>query len=142
MLIAIFSWFFYAIALVLKAYANRVRFMAVHEMPLAFSRSPGFASKFWLTRLIITYGSLTGLWFAYGMRVLVGAFLFYILFCMFTFIKGSRRSVNKWARIDFERQKQEATEHGKNFDEQAGWFNATKGAEKLVEEQISRNGNL
>jgi hypothetical protein len=76
------------------------------------------------------------------MRILVGAFLFYLLFCVITFVRGSRKSVSKWTRVDFERQKQEAAKRGENFDEQAGWFNATKWAEKLVEEHIGRNGNL
>lgn len=140
--ISIISWFLFAVALVMKRYANRVRFMAVHDMPLAFSRSPGFASKFWLARLVITYGSFFGLWFAYGWHVLIGVFFFYLLFCAVTFVRGSRHSVNKCARIEFERQKQEAAQSGNSFDETAEWFKASKWGERIVEENIGRNGNL
>jgi len=140
--IAFLSWFFYAIALVMKSYANRVRFMVAHDMPLAFSRSPGFASKFWLIRLAITYASLAGLWLAHGWRVLVGAFLFYLLFCFVTFVRGSRHQVNKWARVNFEMKKQDAAQKGDSFDETSEWFQSWKSAKKHVEEQIKRNGNL
>ena len=61
MIISIISWLGYAAALLLKNYANHVKFMAPHDLPLAFSRSPGYASTFWLSRLAITYGSLGGL---------------------------------------------------------------------------------
>jgi hypothetical protein len=140
--ITILSWSLYAIALLLKAYANHVRFMFAKDMPLAFSRFPSFASKFWLTRLAITYGSLAGLWFAHGIAVAVGAFFAYFLFCVFTFVKGSRRAINKFARLTFDRRKHEAAELGETFNELAGRFEATKLAEKVVEEQMRRNGNL
>ena len=140
--VMIFSWFLYAIALVLKEYANRVRFMAFHEMPPIFRRSPSYASKFWLMRLAITYGSLAGLWFAHGWRIAVGAFLCYMLFCVITFVRGSRRAVNKWARVDFERQQQEAAQKGQDFNEVTGWLEASKLAERFVEEHAKRNGNL
>jgi len=142
MIISVTSWAFYAIALLLKAYANRVRFMAFPDMPLAFSRSSRFASRFWLTRLAITYGSLAGLWFAHGAWVFGGAFVFYFLFSAITFAAGSRKSVNKWARVNLEVQRQEATARGENFDEHAGWLQALRSGERLVEQNIARNGNL
>lgn len=37
---------------------------------------------------------------------------------------------------------QDAEQKGENFDETAGWFQASKWAEKLVEEQMRKNGNL
>ena len=140
--IVILSWLFYAIGLGMKVFANQVRFMAAHDMPLIFSRSPDFAYKFWLTRLVVTYTSFVGFWFGHGLSFLVIAFLFYMLVCVLTFVIGSRRSVNKWARIELERQKQEAAQNGESFDEVGGWFIASKWAEKFVEGQISRNGNL
>jgi uncharacterized membrane protein YfcA len=140
--IAIVSWFFYAVALALKAYANRVRFMARHEMPLAFSRSAGFGSKFWLSRLAITYGSLVGLWLAHGIPVQVAAFVFYLLFSAYTFFRGSRRSIKKWAQVDFERRKHDAKESGVDFEEDVAWFNASKWGEEIVEENVGKNGNL
>ena len=140
--ITIMSWFFYAIALVMKSYANRFRFMAVHDMPMLFSHSAGFASKFWLTRLAITYASLVGLWYVHGWRVLIVVFLFYIFFCMFTFIRGSRNQINKWARIDFDMKKGEASHKGESFDETTEWFQSWNSAKRYVEEQMRRNGKL
>ncbi len=127
--------------LVLKGYANRVRFLARHEMPPIFS-APRFSSKFWLARLLITYGALFGIWVAHGFRVQIGAFIVYFLVSMFTFFLGSRRSVKKWAAVDFRRQKKEAEERGEVFDEEVAKSKASQRSEKIVEEHIGFNGNL
>lgn len=140
--ITIFSWLLFAVALKMKAYANRIRFMAPHEMPHAFSRSPGFWGKLFLARLVLTYGSLIGVWLAHGMGVQVGAFLFYLVFCCFTFIRGHERWVKKWAQIDFERQRREAAESKVKFDEEVAQFKASKWAKDAAEENLKRNGNL
>jgi uncharacterized membrane protein len=116
--------------------------MAIHEMPLVFSRSPGFATKFLLTRLVITYGAMATICFANGIGAGFGAFLFYMVFSVITFFIGSRRVVKKWAQIEFRKQKQETAERGETFDEYAGWHKATKHGELIVEENIRRNGNL
>ena len=116
--------------------------MAKHEMPLAFSRTSGFRVKFWLVRLAITYGSLVGLWFAHGFPTQVAAFLFYLMFSVYTFFRGSRRSVRKWAQVDFERQKREAHENGKEFEEDVAWFKASKWGEEIVGENVGANGNF
>lgn len=140
--IAILAWSFYAVSLALKAFANQVRFMARHEMPLVFSRSPSFASRFWLARLVVTNGSFVGLWFAYGIPIPVVAFLFYLLFSVYTFSRGSQRSIEKWSRVDFDRQKCEAEKSGKDFEEDAAWFQASRWGERIVEENVGKNGNL
>lgn len=142
MFITIFSWVLYMIALVLKSYANHIRFMSFDEMPMTFSRSPGFASKFWLTRLVVTYGSFAGLWFVHGVYVLIGAFLFYRLVCFFTFGRGYRSSVNRWARLDLERQRLEAIKNGENFDKIGAWLKAVKSASGWIKENATRNGSL
>jgi hypothetical protein len=58
--------------------------------------------------------------------VAVEAFFAYFLFCVFTFVKGSRRAINKFARFTFDRRKYEAAELGETFNELAGWFEATQ----------------
>lgn len=116
--------------------------MARHDLPLIFSRSPNFASTFWLSRLAITYGSLGGLWYAHGWLVCMAAFLFYLLFSAVTFAVGSRKQVNKWARVNLEQQRREAAAQGASFDEVASWPEAIKAGERLVEQNIRHNGNL
>jgi len=140
--IAITSWFLYAVALTLKAYTNRIQFMAKIEMPLAFSRSSRFQVKLRFFRLAVTYGSLIGIWLAHGIPTQVVAFLFYLVFSVFTFVHGSRRSVKKWARVDFDRLKSEAHESGGDFEEDVAWFRANKRGEEIVGENIRANGDF
>lgn len=140
--IAVISWLFFAIALVMKSYANRMRFMSYIDMPLIFSRSAGFVTKFWLTRLSITYLSLAGVWYAHGWRIMLITFIFYLIFSMFTFARGCRYQVNKWAKIDFEGKKKEAEQKGESFDKVTEWCESWNVSKRHVEEFMRNNGKL
>jgi ABC-type transport system involved in Fe-S cluster assembly fused permease/ATPase subunit len=94
------------------------------------------------TRLVITYASLAGLWYAHGWRIMLITFVFYLIFSMFTFARGSRFQINKWARIDFERKKEEADQKGESFDKKTEWNQSLNFAKKNVEEWMRKNGKL
>ncbi|MGD1032289.1 MAG: hypothetical protein ABSA05_14240 [Opitutaceae bacterium] len=141
-LLAVLVWGLFLAALLLKTYANRVRFLARHEMPQAFSRSPSFVTKFYFSRITLFWVAIAGIFFVYNIKTQLFAVGFYIIACAISFSRGSRKSINKWKRVNFEAQEQQAREQGVTFERDVALFKAEKTAEKMVENIMVENGKL
>jgi hypothetical protein len=85
------------LALALAWYENKFIVLDIVRRPL-FLSSPTNQVALWLVRLVITYGSLAGLFFVYGVPQAGAAFVTYWLFSWATFRTYFSREVRTVAK--------------------------------------------
>jgi|GEM_PF-3388821 len=93
----IFFWILYCIGFILIWFENK---FIVREYPLyrPLWFSPINQSKFWLFRIVMTYGGFVGIWYIYGYKTAGIAFGIYFLFSHIIFRIYYRREVIKLAK--------------------------------------------
>ena len=87
----------FLLALALAWYENKFIVLDIVRRPL-FLSSPTNQVALWLARLVITYGSLVGLFFVYGVPLAGAAFVTYWVFSWATFRTYFSREVRMAAK--------------------------------------------
>jgi len=141
-LLTVIIWGLFLIAILLKIYANRVRFLNRYEMPQAFSRSTSFVTKFYFSRITLFWIVFLSIFFIHNIKTQLFALGFYNIVGIVSFFYGSRKSIKKWKRVNFQVQELQAREQGVSFDPEYALFKAEKAAEKMVENIMVENGKL
>ena len=86
-------WFLYAVSLLVVWFENQCIVLPLWDRPLIFRSR----ALYWLIRLVLTYGTLIGLWMKYGVEAAAIAFAFYYVFNKLTFKKYFDRQVKETA---------------------------------------------
>lgn len=111
-------WFLYALSILLVWYENRWVVCAWPlDRPIWFS--PGNQSIFWIVRLLITYGTVLGLWVTYDFKTAAIAFAGYYIFNKLTFRTYFNREVQTKAHRYAEMSREEAKAKNQQADEVA-----------------------
>ena len=82
------------------------------------------------------------IFFVHNIKTQLFALGFYNIAGMVSFFNGSRKSINKWKRVNFELQELQARKQGVTFEPDYALFKAEKTAEKMVEDIMVDNGQF
>lgn len=122
---------FYIISFPLLWYENFCIVLSVAERPRIL-RSQTKQAIFWIIRLIITYGSIAGVWYVYGLLAAIVAFTINYVFGKITFKIYFNREVRETASYFIQKAKEEAQSRGKLLDERKIEQEAFESAKTIV----------
>ena len=124
-------WIFYIISFPLLWYENFCIVLSIAERPCIF-RSPTKQALFWIIRLVITYGSIAGIWYIYSLFVAIVAFIINYIFGKITFKIYFNQEVRETASYFIQKAKEEAQSSGKLLDERKIEQEAFESAKTIV----------
>lgn len=122
---------FYISSFLLLWYENFCIVLSIAERPRIF-RSATKQALFWIIRLIITYGSIVGIWYAYGLFVAIVAFIINYVFGKITFKIYFNRQVRETASYFIQKAKEEVQSRGGLLDETKIEQDAFESAKNIV----------
>jgi len=105
---------FYIISFPLLWYENFCIVLSVWEKPRIFSQTN--QAIFWIIRLIITYGSIAGVWYVYGLLAAIVAFAINYVFGKITFKIYFNRKVQETASYLIQMAEEEALSNNELSD--------------------------
>jgi hypothetical protein len=124
-------WLFYVLAILMTWFANRWIVGAWPlDRPLWYSSSG--QARFYIIRLAVTYGTLAGLWYSYGLLVAAIAFVFYYVFNKVSFHIYFTREVQRTAQGYADLSIKEAKDRNEQPDELAIRLDAFEWAKRTV----------
>jgi hypothetical protein len=128
-------WIFYTISFPLLWYENLCVVLGPAERP-GIVRSRTKQAVFWVVRLIITYGSIAGLWYVYGVLAAIVAFIANYAFGRITFRVYFNREVREIASYFVQKAKEEGRASGKSLDERRIEQEAFESAKAVVVQNV------
>jgi hypothetical protein len=128
-------WVLYIISFPLLWYENFCVVLSVAERP-PILRSQTKQAIFWIVRLIITYGSIAGVWYVYGPLPAIVAFIVNYAFGRITFKMYFNREVREIASYFIQKAKEEMQASGKLLDERRIKQEAFESAKTIVVQNV------
>ena len=122
---------FYIISFPLLLYENFCIVLNVAERPIIL-RSQTKQATFWTIRLIITYGSIIGVWYVYGLLAAIIAFTINYVFGKITFKIYFNREVWETASYFIQKAKEEVRFSGELLNERKIEQEAFESAKNIV----------
>lgn len=132
-------WIFYIISFPLLWYEDFCIVLSVADRPRIL-RSPTKQVLFWIIRLIITYGSIAGIWYTYNLFIAIVAFIINYVFGKITFKVYFNREVRETASYFIEKAKEETRSRGELLDERKIEQEAFESAKNIVVQNIEGGG--
>jgi hypothetical protein len=125
------AWFvLYLLGFALVWYENRFIVCDMLDRPLWFT--PKNQTMLWIVRLLITYGSLAGIWYAYAWPQALVAFVVYYAFEKVTFRRSYNREFRERYSRYLKRLREDAVKEGELVDEQAMVTQASEFAHRTI----------
>jgi hypothetical protein len=132
MWIAVLSVFLYVLGLLLLVYDKYCTVLDVFEKPGLY-QNPAEPGTFSVARILISYGSLAGIWLSSGLYLVLGAWMFRFLVSTFTLKLFYNRQVKKWIPHFLEKIQAESKANGSNPSESEMMIEATAMSRKVVQ---------
>lgn len=132
MWIAVLSVFLYILGLLLLVYDKYCTVLDVFEKPGLY-QNPTEHMTFSAARILISYGSIVGIWTTWGIYVALGAWVFRFLVSTFTLKLFYGRQVKKWIPHFVKTILAESKATGRNPSESEIMIEATAMSQRVVQ---------